>query len=87
MAKRIEGPYDFSRYSFSTYNDGATWELTEGEDFTVKPDSIVANARKFAQDEGLEVQTRIIDATPRSPARVAIRFRDRHTLRSVRDGA
>jgi hypothetical protein len=74
MAKRIEGPYDFSRYNFATYADGATWELTEGEDFAVKPDSVVNAARRWAEHEGLEVEAKKIEATPKVAARVALRF-------------
>lgn len=74
MAKRIEGAYDFSRYNFTTYSDGATWELSAGEDFTVTPETIVSNARKWAAAEGLDVDTKLIEG---EPARVALRFRKR----------
>ena len=83
MAKRIEGPYDFSRYGFTTYADGATWELAAGEDFTVQPGSLVAAARRWAAAEGLEVETKIKDETPKTPAVVAVRFRKPARLRSV----
>lgn len=83
MAKRIEGAYDFSGYTFTTYADGATWELTAGEDFTVQPGTIVGRARKWAHDEGLDVETKVIDETPKTPARVAMRFRTRSGIRAV----
>lgn len=81
MAKRIEGPYDFSSYSFSTYSDGATWELTEGEDFGVRPKSLLDAARKWAKAEGLEIETKLIDATSSRPAIVALRFRKANMLK------
>lgn len=82
MARRIEGPYDFSRYNFSRYADGATWELDEGDDFTVKPQSLTSAAREFARREGLNVEYKIIEATPQQPTRVAVRF-----TKPVRDAA
>jgi len=83
MAKRIEGPYDFSRYGFTTYADGATWELAAGEDFTVQPGSLVAAARRWAAAEGLDVETKIKEETPKAPAVVAIRFRKPQRLHAV----
>lgn len=85
MAKRIEGPYDFSRYGFSTYADGATWELTAGEDFVVTPGTMVQNARKWASSEGLEADVKLVDEKPGSPAVVAVRFRKRPSIRAVND--
>jgi hypothetical protein len=77
MARRIEGPYDFSRYNFATYADGATWELDEGSDFTVTIGTIVSNARRWAATEGLEVDTKVIESTKKgTPNRVALRFRE-----------
>ena len=75
MAKRIEGPYDFSHYSFSTYSDGATWELTQGEDFGVQPKSLADAARRWARDEGLEVDLKYMEPTSGRPGIVALRFR------------
>ena len=84
MAKRIEGPYDFSEHSFNTYADGATWELTHGEDFDVKPSVIALRAKRWARGEGLGVQTKIIDGE--TPV-VALRFTRVGTLRTVADRA
>lgn len=81
MAQRIEGPYDFTKYSFTQYNDGATWELEAGVDYTVTSGALIANARKWAASEGLEVDVRRLDAVPATrtsagqPERVALRFR------------
>lgn len=83
MARRIEGPYDFSRYNFTTYADGATWELTSGEDFVVSPGTVIANARRWADREGLEVDTKMIDPIQGEPSRVAVRFRKRPAIRAV----
>ena len=74
MAKRIEGPYDFSDHQFMTYADGATWELTEGEDFAEKPSVIRSRARRWARAEGLNIEDRIIPATPKARAVLALRF-------------
>jgi hypothetical protein len=71
MARRIEGPYDFSNHSFNTYADGATWELTEGEDFDVKPSLLARRARQWARNEGVGAETKVIDG---QPGVVAIRF-------------
>jgi hypothetical protein len=71
VAKRIEGPYDFSKHSFQKYADGATWELTEGEDFSIQPSSIAAAARAWARQEDLSVEVRVMEG---EPAVVAVRF-------------
>ena len=71
MAKRIEGPYDFSRHGFNEYADGATWELTEGEDFHIKPASLSNAARAWAREEGLGVEVKVIES---DPVVVAVRF-------------
>lgn len=55
MAKRIEGPYDFSPHDFRKYADGAAWELTEGEDFDEKPTVVRRRARSWARDEGADM--------------------------------
>lgn len=51
MARQLED-YDFgasnSRYNWDQYFDGNIYELTMGEDFTAKPSSVVASARKAA---------------------------------------
>jgi hypothetical protein len=75
MAKRIEGPYDFSKKNFTTYADGAVWELFQGEDFHITPKSFAGAAREWAKREGLEVECKILDETPHSRAMVALRFR------------
>jgi hypothetical protein len=85
MAKRIEGPYDFSNYSFQTYADGATWELTKGEDFNITAKSLAAAARRWARDEGLNVEVKQIDSTPRTPEIVAVRFRRVSKLQPVQE--
>jgi hypothetical protein len=74
MAKRIEGPYDFSPHDFRKYADGAAWELTEGEDFDEKPSVIRRRARTWAKGEGLTVEDKIVPATPKAPAVLALRF-------------
>ncbi len=84
MARRIEGPYDFSRYGFTKFNDGATWLLSKGEDYSVSGETLLANARRWARDEGLEVDYKLIEAGPREPEQVAVRFR-RTGLRSISD--
>lgn len=83
MAKRIEGPYDFSRYNFGVFADGATWELTSGEDFAVSPATIISNARKWAANEGLDVDAKLIEGQSGTPAAVALRFRKRPGIRAV----
>jgi len=93
MAQRIEGPYDFSRHGFQAYADGATWLLTEGEDFRIQPQSWVNAARAWARVEGLDVQLRINDgaeATPATegvPATIAVRFIKPPELRRIGDVA
>lgn len=81
MAKRIEGPYDFSRYGFTKFADGATWELTHGEDFDVTAQTVANNARQWAAAEGLDVDMKIVEGSPGSEAMVALRFRKRQPLR------
>jgi hypothetical protein len=83
MAQRIEGPYDFSKYGFTKYADGATWVLSKGEDYDVKGDSILANARSWARDEGLELDYKLIKQAARDPEQVAIRFRKPGQIRAV----
>jgi hypothetical protein len=83
MAKRIEGPYDFSKHNFGTYSDGATWELVEGEDFHIKPQSLLNAARKWAREEGLEVEAKTFEGSPSFPARVAVRFKKSSGLKRV----
>lgn len=85
MAKRIEGPYDFSKHSFNVYADGATWELVAGEDFHIKPTSLASAARQWAREEGLGVETKILDVRPKSPAVVAVRFTKVSRLQPVED--
>lgn len=83
MAQRIEGPYDFSKYGFTRYSDGATWVLTKGDDYQVSGDAILANARKWARDEGLELDYKLIKAAQRDPEQVAVRFRKPTGIRAV----
>jgi hypothetical protein len=80
MAKRIEGPYDFSEHSFNSYADGATWELTQGEDFDVKPSVLALRARRWARNEGIGAETKVIDGEP--PV-VAVRFTRVGQLRAL----
>lgn len=75
MARRIEGPYDFSKYGFITYADGATWLLTKKEDYHVAGETVLANARKWARQEGLEIDYKLIEAESRQPEQIALRFR------------
>jgi hypothetical protein len=83
MAKRIEGPYDFSKHSFNTYADGATWELAKGEDFHITAKSLASAARQWAREEGLDVEVKVIEATQRNPDVVAVRFTRRAKLHQV----
>lgn len=82
MAQRIEGPYDFSRYGFMKYADGATWVLTKGEDYDKRGETVLANARKWAKEEGLDLDYKLIEAGPHQPEQVALRFR-RGTVRQL----
>lgn len=75
MAQRIEGPYDFSKYGFMKFADGATWVLTKGEDYESKGETVLSNARKWAREEGLDLDYKLIEAAPRQPEQVALRFR------------
>lgn len=75
MAQRIEGPYDFSRYGFMKYADGATWVLTKGEDYESKGETVLANARRWAREEGLELDYKLVEGSGRQPEQVAVRFR------------
>lgn len=81
MAKRIEGPYDFSRKNFATYADGAVWELVHGEDFFINPKSMRSAAKEWANAEGLELESKIIEETPHAPAKVALRFRRKSAIK------
>jgi hypothetical protein len=75
MAQRIEGPYDFSRYGFMKYADGATWVLIKGEDYDVSGNTVLSNARAWAKEEGLEIDYKLLEAAPRQAEQVALRFR------------
>jgi hypothetical protein len=75
MARRIEGPYDFSQYGFITYADGATWLLTKNEDYQVSGKTVLANARKWARQEGLEIDYKIVESESHKPEQIALRFR------------
>jgi hypothetical protein len=77
MAQRIEGPYDFSKYGFMKYADGATWVLVKGEDYAVSSSTVRANARKWASEEGLDLDYKVIEETAEQPEQVALRFRSR----------
>lgn len=86
MAQRIEGPYDFSKYGFIKYADGATWLLSKGEDYDVAGETVLANARKWAREEGLDLDYKLIEAAPRQPEQVAVRFR-RGNIRPISGAA
>jgi hypothetical protein len=75
VAQRIEGPYDFSKYGFMKYADGATWVLTKDDDYDVSGETVLANARKWAREEGLELDYKLLETAPRQPEQVALRFR------------
>jgi hypothetical protein len=75
MAQRIEGPYDFSKYGFMKFADGATWVLTKGEDYETRGETVLSNARKWAREEGLELDYKLIEEAPRQAEQVAVRFR------------
>jgi hypothetical protein len=75
MAQRIEGPFDFSKYGFIKYADGATWILTKGEDYDVESETVLGNARKWARDEDLIIDYKKIEGSKRDPETIALRFR------------
>ena len=87
MAQRVEGPYDFSKYGFITYADGATWILTKNEDYQVSGETVLANARKWARREGLEIDYKLIETESRQPEQIALRFRRKvRQIAAVNDG-
>ena len=71
MARKIEGPFDFSDNNFAQYADGATWILVKGEDYQVTSKTLVTNARRWARSQGLAPEHKYLDANPES---VALRF-------------
>ena len=49
------------RDDIERYLDGSPWELTQGEDFTGKPQSYVSTARELAKERGGRLRTRKVD--------------------------
>jgi hypothetical protein len=46
------------------YLDGTVWELTQGDDFTGKPESFVSTARELAKARGGRLRTRKVESDP-----------------------
>jgi hypothetical protein len=64
-----------SRYPWQQLLDGAPSDLIEGEDFTSKPMTVIANAREQAKRRGGSVRTRLLQNGDR--ASVVIQFKPR----------
>jgi hypothetical protein len=62
------------RYPWEQLLDGSPWELVQGEDFTSKPTTLIANARAQARRRGGTVRTRLLQNAGR--ASVVIQFTD-----------
>jgi len=61
MAKKLDS-YEFrsfgtsgSSYPWDDWADGSIWQLTKGEDFTAKPQTVAQQARKWAKANGFKV--------------------------------
>jgi uncharacterized protein YwgA len=63
MATTIEGDYDFDKYPWSQWLDGQTWRLSNGDDFRVKPTTLVGYAKKAAKERGLALDSKIESET------------------------
>lgn len=70
MARKIDGPFDFSPYNFAAYADGSAWILVKGEDYTITSHTLVTNARRWAKSQGLFPEHKYLT----DPEGVALRF-------------
>ena len=65
MARKVRN-YDFrkgkngGKYP-SEWLDGSIWEITQGEDFQVKPRTALQSIVKMAKEQGKKVRSRIVD--------------------------
>lgn len=48
-----------SQYPWDEWFDGSVWKLTEGEDFTCKPESLRSSATAAAAAQGLALKTSV----------------------------
>lgn len=48
-----------ARYPWDEILNGEVWELTEGEDFTSRPSTLISNARLQAKRRNGNVRTRL----------------------------
>jgi hypothetical protein len=60
MAKVLK-TFDFvgsrsNRYDWAAWSDGSIWQLTKGEDFDCKPQTVGTQARGYAKKNGLSVR-------------------------------
>lgn len=58
LSKRRGRP---SEHNWDNLLDGSIWRLRKGEDYTSQSRSFVSQARRAAQDAGLELDTRTIE--------------------------
>ncbi len=61
MAKKLD-KFEFrsfgtsgNSYPWNDWADGNIWQLTKGEDFTAKPQTVAQQARKWAKTNGFKV--------------------------------
>lgn len=59
LSKRKGRP---SEHNWDKLLDGSIWRLKKGEDYTSQSRSFVSQARRAAQDAGLELDTRTIES-------------------------
>lgn len=66
MAKVLKS-FDFktgvasaSKYPWNEWLDGRIWEITQGEDYSIKPISMAQNVWKAARDNGKASKIKII---------------------------
>lgn len=61
MAQQVDS-FDFgkqsAKYNWDEYMDGNIWRLQHGTDFTAKPSSVIASARKYASKNNKTLQIR-----------------------------
>jgi hypothetical protein len=60
-------------YPWDQLMDGQVWQLTRGEDYTAKTNTVLANARTQAKRRGGTVRTRIVNDAGRES--LVIQFR------------
>lgn len=78
MAQQIEDTFDFSRrrktHDFTEYADGKVWNFTRGEDYQTLGVTFVVHAKRWAEENDYELNSKILPATEQVPENVVLRF-------------